>query len=117
MTATRGHKVHVYDLTSESKPESYPWLDDEEIDDTEFHQLPISLQFNKDQIILAIVYKGLPILIWDIEDEAPLGTCERVSHNSSRQPSTHLLVIAMVFNPASKLLAAAYGDGDVAVLA
>jgi WD40 repeat protein len=115
MTATRGHKVHVYDLASESEPESYPWLDDEEIDDTEFRRLPIGLQFNKDQTILAIVYKGLPILIWDIEDEAPLGTCERVSHKSSRRPSTHLLVIAMVFNPASKLLAAAYGDGDIAV--
>jgi WD40 repeat protein len=115
MTATRGHKVHVYDLKSESEPGSYPWLDDEEIDDTEFRRLPIGLQFNKDQTILAIVYKGLPILIWDIEDEARLGTCERVSHENSRRPSTHLLVIAMVFNPASNLLAAAYGDGDIAV--
>jgi len=101
MTAARGHKVNVYDLKSESEPESYSWLDDEEIDDTEFRRLPIGLQFNKDQTILAIVYKGLPILTWDIEDEALLGMCERVSHVSSRRPSTHLLVVAMVFNPAS----------------
>jgi WD40 repeat protein len=116
MTATRGHTVVVYDLGYESKPDIHPWLDDEEeMDDTEFRRLPIGLEFSPDRSLLAIVYKGLPILIWDIEDEAPLGTCDRLSRFGSRRASMHLLVIAMVFNPAMKQLAAAYGDGDIAV--
>jgi WD40 repeat protein len=117
MTATRGHRVMLYDLTSEveMEPVSLPWLDDEEMNEPEFRRLPIGLDFSPDQTLLAIVYKGLPIQIWAIDDETHLGSCERVSYMSARRASMHLLVIAMAFNPATKELAAAYGDGDIAI--
>ncbi|KAJ5173905.1 uncharacterized protein N7500_001836 [Penicillium coprophilum] len=76
---------------------------------------PCALALSTSHRMLAVVYSGQPITIWDIEEDVYAGSCGKKL--SGGETSTHI-VVALAFNPDPdiSLLAVAYLDGDLALL-
>lgn len=65
--------------------------------------------------IMAVAYAGRPITVWDLEQEAFIGTCGKKL--PSGETSTHPVVsVLMNPNPNIELLAASYLDGELAII-
>jgi WD40 repeat protein len=65
--------------------------------------------------MLAVAYRGRPITVWDLMEDAYYGSCGKKLSNGATGP---YLVNALVFspNPSIGLLAASYSDGDLVLL-
>lgn len=77
------------------------------------NQAPLAVTISSDQTVLALLYRGKPIYLYNVEDDQVLGTCGRDS-GSSR---SNISVLTAVFNPSpgSGLLAVSHQDGDLAL--
>jgi len=76
---------------------------------------PCALALSVSQGMLAVAYPDQPIALWDIEEDAYVGSCGKKLSNG--ETSTHIVVaLAVNPNPDIGLLAAAYLDGDLALL-
>ena len=64
--------------------------------------------------LMAIVYRSMPLCLWDLEAHQPLGFCTKES-DDGRDTSNN--ITSAVFNPVQvlNLLAVAYWHGDVAI--
>jgi WD40 repeat protein len=76
---------------------------------------PTVAAFSRELNLLGVVYRGEPILLWDLENDSILGYCGKAVQAKAGQRLVNTAVVDMVFNPipATSLLAAAYQDGDL----
>ncbi|KAL5352746.1 hypothetical protein ACLOAV_002694 [Pseudogymnoascus australis] len=119
LIASRKNYVAAWDLRHGSQPEwvQRPWSNIDMLETNRTPQLgtPCALTLSTSNRMLAVVYSGQPITLWDLEENAYAGSCGKKL--SSGETSTHV-VVALTFNPNPdiSLLAVAYLDGDLALL-
>ena len=115
IAATRGNGTLGWDITSGLITEELPWT--EAFGDERFRRPPLTAAFSSDLSMLAIVYRGRPISIWDMDDQTVTGFLGRESDLENLAIGTNTSVASLVFssNPNLGLLAAAYEDGDLAL--
>ncbi|KAJ5684478.1 uncharacterized protein N7477_000823 [Penicillium maclennaniae] len=118
LIASRNNYVVTWNLEHDAQPKSLPWSDTDtpEANRTPPRGTPCALTLSISHGMLAVAYSGQPITLWDMKGDAYAGSCGKKL--SSGETSTHV-VVALVFNPNPdiRLLAVAYLDGDLALLA
>lgn len=119
MAATQGDYVACWSLPDGSEKIRIPWQDGfrDGISNTRQRQPPTHALFSPDHNLLAVTYRGRPILLFDVESEMFFGECVRGSCSSANDAETHYPIVAMIFNPNPdiNLLIASYGDGELTV--
>ncbi|KAH7370025.1 hypothetical protein BKA65DRAFT_487549 [Rhexocercosporidium sp. MPI-PUGE-AT-0058] len=75
---------------------------------------PSTVATSSNQKLMAIVYRSLPLFIWDFESQRQLGFCIKTFDDGN---DTSNNITSVCFNPVQtlNLLAVAYMDGDVAI--
>ena len=114
--ALKNNHLVFWDLTTGSIKESTCWTQDLESENARAFRRPIAATFNLELGLLAVVYRGQDIFLWDIENDVIYDTYNKDASNSSKQRRASISgVLCMVFStaPASTLLAASYSDGDL----
>lgn len=115
MVATKGNTIQSWNLQTGLADKECPWQ--ESFGEQQFRRPPITATLNSESSMLAIVYRGRPISLWDMVDESLYGLLGRESDLSSLALGTNTSVSSLVFssNESIPLLAAAYEDGDLAL--
>ena len=115
--ALKDHRLKYWDLTSGHLTENIDWTQGLEDMTKQLYRRPITAAFNADADLLAVIYKGQDILLWDLESDSLYDTYNRESGASAivGRPYGSSGVRCLVFGVAvnSHLLAAAYGDGEL----
>lgn len=112
---TKGNALQSWSLETGSATEHCPWK--ESFGEQQFRRPPLTAGVNPELSMLAIIYRGRPISLWDIDEQALYGFLGRESDLSSLALGTNTSVSSLVFssNESVPLLAAAYEDGDLAL--
>ena len=76
-------------------------------------QAPLAAAISPGQTTLALLYRGKPIYLYNLDDDTLLGTCGR--DVSSTAPNISVLTALFNPNPDYNLLAVAHQDGDLAL--
>ncbi|KAL2069213.1 hypothetical protein VTL71DRAFT_15551 [Oculimacula yallundae] len=78
------------------------------------YRAPSAVAISSSQRLMAIVYRSLPLSIWDLESQRHLGFCIKTFDDGN---DTSNNITSVCFNPVQtlNLLAVAYMDGDVAI--
>jgi WD40 repeat protein len=85
-------------------------------DEGKFRRPPLLAAFSPDESILAIVYRGRPIVLWDLAEDDLFGLVGRESQDLGSLPlGSNTSPSSLVFHPDESvpLLVAAYEDGDL----
>ena len=85
-------------------------------DEGKFRRPPLLAAFSPDESLLAVAYRGRPIMIWDPEENELCGFVSRETQDlETLALGTNTSPSSLVFNPEEMipLLAAAYEDGDL----
>ena len=113
--ATRGNLLASWDLSNSRLIDNAFWEATTPGDREVIRQAPVHATICPEKKLLAAVYRGKPIVLWDTPGQCMYGVC-------SKEPTTgprviHSAINAITFNPNPKadLLFAAYCDGDLAV--
>ena len=115
--ALKDHHLKMWNLNTGCLAENTDWTQGVEGMTKQLYRRPVTAAFNMDTNLLAIVYKGQDILLWDLEGDSLYGTYSRDS-GASANPGTpygSAGVRCLVFDTAinADLLASAYGDGEL----
>jgi WD40 repeat protein len=89
-----------------------------ESDDAGFRRIFTSAAFSLELNMVAVVQRGRPISLYDMEEGTFLGSCEREADTELERTDFALLwVCDFIFNPDpdASLLAALYHDGDLLI--
>jgi hypothetical protein len=115
VAATRGNGTVNWDITTGEIVDKCHWT--EAFGDERFRRPPLTAAFSPDFSMLAIVYRGRPISLWDIENEIVTGFLGRNIDLENLAIGTNTSVASLVFNSNTNvgLLVAAYEDGDLAL--
>jgi WD40 repeat protein len=95
------------------------WTEDYEGPQSHAFRCPITAAVSTELALLAVVYRGQDILLWDIESNA---LYETYSKDTGSQPGTRqakaFVTGGLVFSldPNADLLAASYSDGELVLL-
>ncbi|KAH0566184.1 hypothetical protein GP486_000416 [Trichoglossum hirsutum] len=111
--ACHDNHLHSYGLDSGDCTTSEPWYMD--VDHSkEIFRMPDTAAFSLEHKLLAFVYRGSHINLWNWEDGYFVGVCEKPSVKKETLP---FHASSLVFNPATNRdsLAAAYEDGELLV--
>lgn len=115
--AFKNNNLVVWDLSSGTLRDSSNWTEDLEGQQAHTFRRPIAAAFCMDSKLLAVVYRGQDILLWDLERDALYDTYNKKSGASPMlgRRAVDAGAIALTFNraPGTNLLAAAYSDGDL----
>ncbi|KAL8915769.1 MAG: hypothetical protein Q9172_006680 [Xanthocarpia lactea] len=118
--ALKSNVLAVWHLTSGTLRD-YNWTEDLEGQQAVAfrRRQPIAAAFCIDSKLLAVVYRGQDILLWDLESDALYDTYNRMAGASpmlGRRPAD-AGAIALTFSrgPGANLLAAAYSDGELVI--
>jgi WD40 repeat protein/pimeloyl-ACP methyl ester carboxylesterase len=76
-------------------------------------QAPLAAAISPDQTTLAILFRGQPIYLYNLEDDTLLGTCGR--DVDSDTPNISVLTAIFNPNPDMNLLVVSHQDGDLAL--
>ena len=119
MAATQGSYVISWYLSDGTEKVQIPWQDncDENSSKRRQSPLPTHALFSPDQSLLAVSYRGRPILLYDLESEIFFGNCVRERGLNRCDPENHYPIVAMAFNPNPEgyLLVVSYGDGELTI--
>ncbi|MCJ1272854.1 hypothetical protein MMC21_000643 [Puttea exsequens] len=120
MAASKGNHTCSWDLRNGcNERETCSWYD---ADGCEISQnVPSVVAFNHERTLLAAVYRGFPISLWETEDHSFLGYVHRgpaqvdafTSPRGVEKKAAHPHVEAMVFNARTDQLVASYADGEL----
>lgn len=107
IAATRTTHVISYALSNGAEIDDKKSFDFGETAHKSIRPQPHSAQISVELGLLAVAYRGRPVILWDLKDNKRLGQCE--ADYEGRK------VDAMVFNPIEEnaLLAAAFQDGEI----
>lgn len=113
VVACHDNQIHYFGLESGYLKEEIPWFMDED-QDSVITGVPVAAAFSSDLSLLAFVYRGGHIGIWNWEDDDFVGFCEKPGARSRRCP---FHASSLVFNiaPNARTLAAAYEQGEILV--
>lgn len=117
--ALRNNQLMIWDLTTGLLRDSADWTEDYDGHSAHASRRPITAAICIELSLLAVVYRGQDILIWDIEANALHETYgkETGAHlDPALSRSTKAFVTGgLVFSsdPGATLLAASYSDGDL----
>ena len=113
--ALRNNCLMIWDLTDGVLRDTAIWIEDNP--QSQASRRPIAAAFGIESSLLAVIYRGQDILIWDLERDALHDTyCKEYGArspggNSKAQSGATSVVFSAA--PSSTLLAAAYSDGDL----
>ncbi|KAJ2994689.1 hypothetical protein NUW58_g1486 [Xylaria curta] len=112
LIASAKNMIMSWDIDSDFLPQlDRPWSSLS----GDLRRQPCAITLSTSHRILAVAYSGLPIILWDLDEDSCYGTCGKKMPDG--ETSTHM-VSSMVFNPIStiELLAVSYLDGELALL-
>lgn len=117
MGASKDSSLITWDIGS-GKQGSVHW---HETQSTTTARAPTRAAFSLELRMLGVVYRGQPIMLWDLDSNSIFGYCGKgisARVNKSGRKIKNTAVVDMLFNPApnTSLLAAAYQDGDLVLL-
>lgn len=119
MAATQSDYIACWTLADGNENVRIPWQDGfkDGISNTPQRKPPTHALFSPNRNLLAVSYRGRPILLFDVESEIFFGECVRRSGSSTKGADTHYPIVAMTFNPNPNmnLLIVSYGDGELTV--
>ncbi|KAH8806031.1 hypothetical protein F5884DRAFT_801489 [Xylogone sp. PMI_703] len=117
LAALKDHHLKVWDLNDGTMVEDIDWTKGLEEMTTRLYRRPVTAAFGPEVDLLAIIYKGQDILLWDLENESLYGIYGRESgaYEGSGRPYGSAGVRCLVFGSGvnAHLLAAVYGDGEL----
>lgn len=92
------------------------WSTSSELADSQIRSTPITVSISTSHKMLAAAYSQLPIVLWDLEENAFHSYTGKKQANG--EPNRRMVVTSLLFNPNSKLglLAASYLDGQLVIL-
>ena len=118
--ALRDNNLAVWDLTSGTLRDYSNWiegLEGQQAHSTYYFRQPFAAAFCMDTNLLAIVYRGQDILLWDLERDALYDTYNKMSGASpilgKRAADPGVIVLTFNRAPGANSLAAGYSDGDL----
>lgn len=114
--ALKSNQVMIWDLTTCLLKDSADWTQDIEGQRAHAFRRPTSAAFSMELGLVAVVYRGQDILLWDLEGDVLYETYgKETGARSVGGIVTNATVLNLVFStaPAATLLAAAYSDGDL----
>lgn len=113
--ALKNNNLMFWDLTQGLLRDLADWTQDFEGQHAHAFRRPTTAAFGMELKLLAIVYRGQDILLWDLEREALHETYGKDTGARSEKGVSNATVWTLIFNPApgATLLAAAYSDGDL----
>ena len=117
--ALRNNRLMIWDLTTGLLRDSTEWTRDNEDKCTHAYRRPIAAAICVESSLLAIVYRGQDILIWDIERNSVHETYGKETGAHQDDTVTRnvkaFVTGGLVFSadPNAALLAASYSDGDL----
>ncbi|KAI1749523.1 WD40 repeat-like protein [Xylaria castorea] len=112
LVASAKNKIASWDIDSDGLPQlDRPWSNLS----GDLRRQPCAVTLSISHRMLAAAYSGMPIILWDLDEDFCYGTCGKKMPDG--ETCTHM-VTSMIFNPIStiELLAASYLDGDLALL-
>lgn len=115
--ALRNNTLLVWDLGLGTLRDSSDWTENLKGHHDYRLRQPIAAAFCMDSYLLAVVYRGQDILLWDLEGDALYDTYDKMTGASPirGRRGADPGAIALTFNmaPDANLLAAAWSDGDL----
>ena len=117
--AAQGNCVITWDLQEGIENKRWRWTDS--IYQDGLHQKPRQppgkALFSQDFKMLAACYRGLPVYLFDVENEYLIGCCSKERNEIASGAETHYAIDALAFNPNSEInvLIVSYGDGELAI--
>lgn len=114
--ATRANTVRWWSLQTGQETHECSWTDSVDFgDEGQFRRPPLTIAFSPDESLIAIVYRGRPICLWDLEERSLYGMVGREKDPSALTLGANTSPASLVFNANEELslLAAAYEDGDL----
>ncbi|KAL9003079.1 MAG: hypothetical protein Q9188_004032 [Gyalolechia gomerana] len=115
--ALKNNNLVIWDLGSGNLRDCSNWTEDLEGQRAHTFRRPIAAAFCMDSNLLAVIYRGQDILVWDLERDAIYDTYSKMAGASPMlgRRTADVGAIALTFSRASStnLLAAAYSDGDL----
>lgn len=119
LVALKNNLLMVWDIMSGNLRDTADWTTGLEGPDAHGYRRPIAAAFNGEACLLAIVYRGQDILLWDLERDSLHETyCkESGARAPGEQRANTPGAIGLIFclAPSSYLLAVSYADGDLAL--
>ena len=115
--ALRNNQLMVWDLETGNLRDSADWTTDLEGFNANSSRHPIFADFCVEQGLLAIGYRGLDIILWDMERDALHETyCKETgarSRDEAFRSSAGAMGLKFSLAPTASLLAVSYADGDL----
>lgn len=118
LVSLKNNHFTAWDLTNGALKYSDDWTQDLDAQRALSFRRPIAASCNVEERLLAVVYRGQDILLWDFEGDSLLETyTKEAGACTSSHRNVNGGVISVIFGagPNVTLLAAAYLDGDLVV--
>jgi WD40 repeat protein len=117
LVSLKNNHFFTWDLRTGTKLFSDDWTRDLEGQRALSCSRPVAATCSVEERLLAVVYRGQDILLWDFDTDGLLETCTKEGTSASMHRNVNGGVITAVFGngPNHFLLAAAYLDGDLVV--
>ena len=119
--ALRDNHIMIWNCTNGDLTDAADWTTDEDGQSNRAYRRPTSAALCVESSLLAVVYRGQDILVWDIESNAIYDTyAKETGANRYHRATTNVKAFVtggLVFSsdPSMTLLAASYSDGDLVV--
>ena len=119
LSALRNNQLMIWDCASGFLTDSADWTENDDGQRNHAYRRPISVAICVELSLLAVVYRGQYIFIWDIESNSPYDTYAKETGSSRHHTATPnmkaFVTGGLVFSadPSATLLAASYSDGDL----
>ncbi|KAH0543071.1 hypothetical protein FGG08_002584 [Glutinoglossum americanum] len=116
MAATRCNVAHSWNLQSGRDVGKIDWTESLPFsDEGQFRRPPLTVAFSPDESLIAIVYRGRSICLYDIEENELHGLIGRERDPTALALGTNTSPSSLTFNTNKEisLLVAAYEDGDL----
>ncbi|KAI9719880.1 MAG: hypothetical protein M1828_006010 [Chrysothrix sp. TS-e1954] len=115
--AMKNNLLMIWDVSSGALRDSTDWTIDLEGPSALGYRRPVAAAFCMDSLLLAVVYRGQDILLWDLERDTLHDTyCKEKGSRSlqeTRSNEAGAMVLVFSLAPNSNLLAVSYSDGDL----
>ena len=115
--ALKNNKLAIWDLAEGTLRDTADWTLDLEGPQSHAYRRPVAASFCMESGLLAVVYRGQDILLWDLDRDALHDTYSKAgsSTKSAKVDVSAGVTGGLVFSatPNAILLAAAYSDGDL----
>lgn len=116
ISATKDHCLRIWNLKKGEICETENWTQGMEATQLRLYRRPVTATFTMDAQLLAVIYKGQDILIWDLDNDSLYDIYNRESGAGDSQAqyrSSGVRCLTFGNGSSANLLAAAYADGEL----